>query len=52
MGPTGRWKKNLVNKCLQTNQPVDQAVNDFSISPKIRQLLQVSFYFLVKNIDS
>jgi hypothetical protein len=40
MGPTGRWRKNLVNKCLNSGKPMEEALNDFSISPKIRQLLQ------------
>lgn len=42
MGPSGRWKKNLINKCLSCGLPPEQALEDKSISPKIRQLLQVS----------
>jgi hypothetical protein len=41
MGVTGRWRKNLINKCLKSNKPIQEAVDDVSISPKVRQLLQV-----------
>lgn len=40
MGPTGRWRRSLENKCLASNKPLEKAVDDVSISPKIRQLLQ------------
>eukprot|EP01031_Cornospumella_fuschlensis_P036221 gene36221-43936_t len=61
MGPTGRWKKNLLNKCVSAIGRTDHQGNnsatlglgisdlisqqesvlrDYSISPKIRQLLQ------------
>lgn len=36
MGPKGRWRRNLVNKCVQAGAAADNA----KISPKIRQLLQ------------
>jgi hypothetical protein len=39
MGPTGRWRKNLINKCKNSGKPLEIAVADASISPKIRQLL-------------
>lgn len=41
MGPTGRWRRNLINKCLSSGKPIEEAVNDASISPKVRQSLQV-----------
>eukprot|EP00599_Poterioochromonas_sp_BG-1_P000062 CAMPEP_0173146276 /NCGR_PEP_ID=MMETSP1105-20130129/8396_1 /TAXON_ID=2985 /ORGANISM="Ochromonas sp., Strain BG-1" /LENGTH=266 /DNA_ID=CAMNT_0014060445 /DNA_START=100 /DNA_END=901 /DNA_ORIENTATION=+ len=40
MGPSGRWRKNLINKCLSSGKSPDEACIDFTISPKIRQLLQ------------
>ncbi|CAM9394436.1 unnamed protein product, partial [Ectocarpus fasciculatus] len=42
MGPKGRWKNNLINKMKLHvhDKGVDGALNDFTISPKIRQLLQ------------
>jgi hypothetical protein len=40
MGPKGRWRNNLINKVLASNKPLDQAVNDPSISPVVRQTLQ------------
>jgi hypothetical protein len=40
MGPTGRWRRNLINKCLSSSKPLEQVVDDPKISPKIRQLLQ------------
>lgn len=44
MGPTGRWRRNLTNKCLQSGgKSLEKVVDDIKISPKIRQLLQVSF---------
>ena len=38
-GTKGRWRNNLVNKCLKSGS-VEKVVNDARISPKIRQLLQ------------
>lgn len=46
MGPKGRWKNNLVNKLKsrvtnnKNRQEVERVLNDYNISPKIRQLLQ------------
>lgn len=40
MGPTGRWRNNLINKCLSSGEPLDKAWNNQKISPKVRQLLQ------------
>jgi hypothetical protein len=57
MGPTGRWRRNLMNKCLQSispKRPIEKVVDDASISPKIRQLLQVSStdnYFPCKKVN-
>lgn len=45
MGPTGRWRRNLMNKCLQSitsKRTIEKVVDDVSISPKVRQLLQVN----------
>lgn len=42
MGPTGRWRRSLTNKCLAAGRPLEEALDDAKISPKIRQLLQVS----------
>ena len=42
IGPTGRWRRNLVNKCLASSQPPQQALDDPRIAPKVRQLLQVT----------
>lgn len=42
MGTTGRWRSNLVKKCLATGKKPSEVVNDHKISPKVRQLLQVS----------
>lgn len=40
MGKKGRWKRNLVNKCLQANKKsLESALKDYSISPTVRQLL-------------
>jgi hypothetical protein len=41
-GPKGRWRNNLGNKCAASGRAPAEAANDFSISPKIRQLLQVT----------
>eukprot|EP01041_Mallomonas_annulata_P014325 gene14325-30497_t len=40
MGPTGRWRNNLINKCKNSGLPPVESVHDFSIAPKVRQLLQ------------
>ena len=55
IGPKGRWRNNLINKCLNAGVPLEESLNDFTIAPKIRQLLQVlrccdfhSFVFLVQ----
>lgn len=45
-GPSGRWKRNLVNQIMaRVKNPKDdeellRVLSDYSISPKIRQLLQ------------
>jgi hypothetical protein len=41
MGWKGRWRRNLINRCLKSGKSLEEAVHDMSISPKIRQLLQV-----------
>lgn len=38
-GPKGRWKRNLVNKCVKAGD-ASASLEDFTISPTIRQLLQ------------
>lgn len=40
MGPSGRWRNNLINKCLSSNQSPENALKNHNISPKVRQLLQ------------
>jgi len=40
MGPTGRWRRSLTNKCLAAGRPLEKVVDDANISPKVRQLLQ------------
>lgn len=44
MGPKGRWKRNLINKikarAAESHNSLHAALRDFSISPKVRQLLQ------------
>ena len=40
MGKTGRWRNALVNKILGSGKPQEKALDDATISPKIRQLLQ------------
>eukprot|EP00051_Salpingoeca_urceolata_P025007 m.444562 g.444562 ORF g.444562 m.444562 type:complete len:319 (-) comp20299_c3_seq13:139-1095(-) len=35
-GPKGRWKNNLIGKCVRASRPYD----DYSISPVVRQTLQ------------
>jgi hypothetical protein len=42
MGSTGRWKKNLINKCITSGKSMEESIHDYSISPKVRQLLQVT----------
>jgi hypothetical protein len=42
MGPTGRWRRNLMNKIINHSSPLEKAVENVNISPKVRQLLQVS----------
>jgi hypothetical protein len=45
-GPTGRWKRNLVNQLMarvknpKDDKELSRVLNDYSVSPKIRQLLQ------------
>jgi hypothetical protein len=39
-GPTGRWRRNLIGKVKASGKPLQEALNDSKISPKIRQLLQ------------
>ena len=39
-GPKGRWRKNLVNKILNSGKPLAKAVDDPTISPAVRQTLQ------------
>jgi hypothetical protein len=42
-GPTGRWRTNLMNKCLATKtggRTFQQCVDDLKVSPVIRQTLQ------------
>ncbi len=41
MGPTGRWRRYLINRCLSSGRPLAEAAEDESISPKVRQILQV-----------
>lgn len=42
-GPNGRWKvalmKRIISKSDGTEKDLKRLVNDFSVSPKIRQLL-------------
>lgn len=42
MGPTGRWRINLMNKILagQGNKSLQQALDNHNISPVVRQTLQ------------
>jgi hypothetical protein len=40
MGESGRWRRNLINKCVQSGLPVEEATEQREIAPKIRQLLQ------------
>ena len=41
IGPNGRWRRNLANKVLASGLPHKLGCEKFTISPKIRQLLQV-----------
>jgi hypothetical protein len=43
-GPTGRWRTNLQNKCIRSGLKPEDAYNKVSISPTIRQLLQVRLH--------
>mmetsp|Transcript_33149 Transcript_33149/g.33758 ORF Transcript_33149/g.33758 Transcript_33149/m.33758 type:complete len:252 (+) Transcript_33149:373-1128(+) len=53
MGPKGRWRNNLINKCLSNNAPLEDALNNYAISPKVRQLLQHWAYRLtLKDLQS
>lgn len=45
-GPTGRWKRNLIAKCMRKGTP--DAWNDASVSPVVRQTLQHWAYRLTK----
>ena len=40
IGEKGRWRNNLVNKCLTSGKSAEDAVTDRNIAPKVRQLLQ------------
>eukprot|EP00601_Ochromonadales_sp_CCMP2298_P002282 CAMPEP_0173179246 /NCGR_PEP_ID=MMETSP1141-20130122/6004_1 /TAXON_ID=483371 /ORGANISM="non described non described, Strain CCMP2298" /LENGTH=324 /DNA_ID=CAMNT_0014101865 /DNA_START=64 /DNA_END=1038 /DNA_ORIENTATION=+ len=40
MGAKGRWRNNLINKCINSGKPPSEAVGDKKISPVVRQLLQ------------
>lgn len=42
MGKKGRWRRNLINKIVARGGDLSNAVEDKSISPKVRQLLQVT----------
>jgi hypothetical protein len=42
IGSSGRWRRNLANKVLASGLPLAQGCEKHSISPKIRQLLQVN----------
>ena len=39
-GPKGRWRNNLVNKIRSSKLPLEKAIEDYRISPAIRQTLQ------------
>lgn len=49
MGENGRWRRSLANKCLQSGKAMDEALEDYSISPKVRQLLQHWGYVITKD---
>lgn len=40
MGKTGRWRNSLVNKIIGSEKAPEKAIDEQSISPKVRQLLQ------------
>jgi len=40
IGKKGRWRSNLMNKILQNAKKPEDAIEDYKISPKVRQLLQ------------
>jgi 1-acyl-sn-glycerol-3-phosphate acyltransferase len=40
-GPSGRWRKNLINKVVASGKKSEVGCEDAAISPVIRQLLQV-----------
>lgn len=40
IGAKGRWRNNLVNKCLATGKTSEEVVDDAKVAPKVRQLLQ------------
>ena len=40
IGKKGRWRNNLKNKILNSTKNPKDALEDYSISPKVRQLLQ------------
>eukprot|EP01034_Spumella_vulgaris_P024183 gene24182-30499_t len=40
MGPRGRWRTFLCKKCVNSGLPLEEAVDDYTTSPKVRQLLQ------------
>lgn len=40
MSDKGRWRTNLMNKVLASPKKSEDAIKDYKISPKIRQLLQ------------
>lgn len=44
MGPKGRWRTSLINKCIASGKKPEDALVDYKISPKVRQLLLVSFW--------
>ena len=46
IGPSGRWRRNLANKVLASGLPHAQGCEKYTISPKIRQLLQVLVFIL------
>mmetsp|Transcript_3938 Transcript_3938/g.5447 ORF Transcript_3938/g.5447 Transcript_3938/m.5447 type:complete len:341 (-) Transcript_3938:40-1062(-) len=53
IGPTGRWRRNLINKCIASGKKPEESLNDMKISPKVRQLLQHWGYALtLKDLKS
>ena len=49
MGEKGRWRQFLAKKCLESGKPIESALDDYSISPKVRQLLQHWGYAITKD---